>query len=234
MFINLVLLCLTHLSLLSLLLFGWIFQHYYYHHQLQVSACYYPSEYNGHFDKLLITREEIQSRIKVLAQQLHKDYGGTRPVMVCTLKGACPFYQHLLDALQELKQGYYMEFIRASSYLGTSSTGEVSIVGSELSETEVRNRHVILVEDIVDTGTTIANLVPMVQKFNPKSVEVCTLLEKRLDDPTTIKAKAKYTGFSIPNSFIVGYGLDYNELYRDVRDIWVISQIGINFDAKTL
>ena len=169
-----------------------------------------------------------------MAAALHKDYKGSRPVLVCTLKGACPFYQHLCDALQKLKQGYYMEFIRASSYIGTSTSGEVSIVGSELTAKEIQNRHVIIIEDIVDTGTTISNLVPLIEKAGPKSVQVCTLLEKRLDDPASIKAKAKYAGFSIPNSFIVGYGLDYNELYRDVKDIWVISQKGIDFDAKTV
>jgi hypoxanthine phosphoribosyltransferase len=139
-----------------------------------------------------------------------------------------------------------MEFIRASSYAGTSTTGNVQVLGSELQRQDIENRHVILVEDIVDTGTTIAQLVPKLQTFGPKSVEVCTLLDKRLDDEnekedgSTAAAaaadakKAKYIGFSIPNKFIIGYGLDYNELYRDLPDIWVITRAGIDFDAKTL
>ena len=91
----------------------------------------------------------------------------------------------------------------------------------------------ILVEDIVDTGTTLAQVIPfMNEKCNLKSLEICTLLEKRLDTPPRVEAK--YKGFSIPNHFIVGYGLDYNELYRDVRDIWVISQVGIDFDSSVL
>lgn len=146
-----------------------------------------------------------------------------------------------------------MEFLRASSYAGTSTTGNVQVLGTELQKQDIENRHVILVEDIVDTGTTIAQLIPKLQAFGPKSVEVCTLLDKRLEEvknhdhdhagkmeeekhgAAAASAKnAKYIGFSIPNKFIIGYGLDYNELYRDLRDIWVITQAGIDFDSKTL
>ena len=144
------------------------------------------------------------------------------------------FYQHLLDALQDLKQGYSMEFLRASSYAGDSTTGDVKLLGSELKKQDFENRHVILVEDIIDTGTTVANLIPLLESLQPKSVQVCTLLEKRLGNGTEPAAKAKYTGFSIPNKFIIGYGLDYNELYRDLKDIWVISPAGIEFDASKL
>ncbi len=98
---------------------------------------------------------------------------------------------------------------------------------------DLHQRHVIVVEDIVDTGTTLAHLLPLLQeKAQPKSLEVCTLLEKRLKEDA--KVQAKYSGFSIHDHFIVGFGLDYNELYRDVPDIWVISQVGIDFDASTL
>lgn len=94
-------------------------------------------------------------------------------------------------------------------------------------------KHVIIVEDIIDTGTTLSHLLPtLMDKAGPASVQVCTLLSKRLNEPA--KCEAKYVGFSIPNHFIVGYGLDYNELYRDVRDIYVISQKGIEFDASGL
>lgn len=136
--------------------------------------------------------------------------------------------------MQDLKHGYSMEFLRASSYAGTSTTGDVKLLGSELKQEDLENRHIILVEDIVDTGTTVANLLPVLEAYKPKSVQVCTLLEKRLPNGAVPAAKAKYSGFSIPNKFIIGYGLDYNELYRDLKDVWVISQAGIDFDAKTL
>lgn len=194
----------------------------------------YPSEYEGHLGDLMVSTEEIKSRINELAELIHKDYEGSRPVMLCTLKGACPFYQHLLDAMQDLKHGYTMEFLRASSYAGISTTGNVKVLGAELERKAIENRHVILVEDIVDTGTTVANLIPKLQTLGPKSIQVCTLLEKRLGEGEKPAAKAKYSGFSIPNKFIIGYGLDYNELYRDLKDIWVITQAGIDFDATTL
>lgn len=118
--------------------------------------------------------------------------------------------------------------------LTVATTGDVKILGSELKNEDIEHRHIVLVEDIVDTGTTLANLLPKLQSFRPKSIEVCSLLEKRLGDDREAAIKAKYCGFSIPNKFIIGYGLDYNELYRDLKDIWVISQKGIDFDAKTL
>jgi hypoxanthine phosphoribosyltransferase len=192
----------------------------------------YPAEYEGHFESLMISRQEILDCVKVLAEKIHKDYAGERPVIVCVLKGANSFYQHLLEALQELKHGYTTEFLRASSYEGTSSTGTVK-VGGGLSYDALENKHVILVEDIVDTGTTLSHLMPAIQeKVKVKSMEVCSLLVKRLEQPP--KVAAKYIGFSIPNHFIIGYGLDYNELYRDLRDIWVISKAGIEFDQSVL
>jgi hypoxanthine phosphoribosyltransferase len=137
-----------------------------------------------------------------------------------------------LEALQDLRQGYYMEFMRASSYHGTSSTGKVELSGG-LNAANLNGKDVIVVEDIVDTGTTLSHLLPVLQEQGkPRSLKVCTLLSKRLEQPA--KVEAKYVGFSIPNHFIVGYGLDYNELYRDTKDIWVISQKGIDFDVSTL
>lgn len=151
-----------------------------------------------------------------------------RSLFVCLFQ----FYQHLLDALQECRQGFYTEFLRASSYEGTQSTGKVK-VGGGIDLKSLKGKHVILVEDIVDTGTTLSHLIPVLkEEANPASVEVCSLLSKRIEKPQ--KCTAKYIGFSIPNHFIVGYGLDFNELYRDVNDIWVISQKGIAFDSSGL
>jgi hypoxanthine phosphoribosyltransferase len=141
------------------------------------------------------------------------------------------FFLHLLEALQDLKQGYYTEFVRVSSYEGMNTTGELK-VGGGLKYKDIKGKDVILVEDIVDTGNTLFKLLPILQKeANPSSIEVCTLLSKRL--PHLAKSQAKYVGFSIPDHFVIGYGLDYNELYRDLRDIWVISQKGIDFDPQS-
>lgn len=193
----------------------------------------YPPEYEGHFESLMIDSQQIRARVKELAKLIHEDYKGKRPVLLCTLKGASPFYTHLSDALQDLRQGYDMEFVRASSYEGTESSGKVVLTGVKFEA--LRRRHVVLIEDILDTGTTLAYLVPELErKAEPASIVVCTLLDKRLDNGHVKKHTAKYIGFSIPNHFIIGYGLDYNELYRDLKDIFVISKAGIEFDASTL
>jgi hypoxanthine phosphoribosyltransferase len=156
----------------------------------------------------MIAAPDIRARVRELAHLLHADYAGQRPILVCTLKGACPFYMHLLEALQELRQGYDMEFVRASSYDGTASTGIVTLLG-ELPVATLKGRHVIMVEDIVDTGTTLATIVPLLkEKGEPASIQVCTLLDKRLDDADEKKFVASYCGFSIPNLFIIGYGYD--------------------------
>jgi hypoxanthine phosphoribosyltransferase len=192
----------------------------------------YPPEYENHFDSLMLSAKEIRSRVAQLAELLHEDYVGKRPVLVCTLKGACPFFQHLSDALQDLRQGYDVEFVRVSSYDGTNSTGSVKVMG-ELQLDSLKGRHVVVFEDIVDTGTTLANIMPILEKdAQPASLQVCTLLDKRLSEPK--KFQAKYVGFSIPDHFIIGYGLDYNQLYRDLKDIFVISKTGIDFEAKKL
>ena len=192
----------------------------------------YPPEYEGHFSRLLIKREEIIDRATNLAKAIHKDYKGKRPVLLCVLKGASSFYLHLTEALQDLCQGFYTDFIRLSSYEGTETTGEVKI-GGGLNYSDLTGKDVIIIEDIIDTGTTLSNLLPKLKtEAKPKSLEVCTLLVKRLSTPA--KCEAKYVGFSIPPKFVIGFGLDYNELYRDLKDIWVISQQGIDFDPKDL
>lgn len=117
------------------------------------------------------------------------------------------------------------QFVRAKSYDGSNSTGQVNISGYD----PVRNhQHVLLVEDIVDTGITLARVIPVIEK-DAKSLEVCSLLIKRLGPERDSKIVPKYVGFSIPDKFVIGFGLDFNERYRDLRDIWVISEFGIKF-----
>jgi len=109
----------------------------------------------------------------------------------------------------------------------------VSILG-ELQVESLKGRHVLVVEDIVDTGATLAALIPLIEeKGQPASAHVFTLVDKRLDNGSK-QYSAKYVGFSIPDAFIIGFGLDYNELYRDLKDIFVISKAGIDFDASQL
>jgi hypoxanthine phosphoribosyltransferase len=154
----------------------------------------------------MITALEIRRVVKALAAQICADFKDRRPVIVCTLKGACPFFVHLLDELIELRFGYDIEFVRASSYEGTSTTGSVKMLG-ELNVDALQGRTVLIVEDIVDTGTTLETLLPMLKELGkPISADVVTLLDKRLDHAADKKLTAKYVGFSIPNKFIIGYG----------------------------
>ena len=163
-------------------------------------------EYEGHFESCMITSAEIQEVVKELAKRIVVDCEGKRPLMICLLKGACQFYGNLLDEMKALKIGYDTEFVRASSYEGMSTTGSVKMMG-ELNVDALKGRHVFLVEDIVDTGTTLSTLLPMMKEIgHPASVEVVSLLDKRLGDSTKKRFHAKYVGFSIPNHFIIGYG----------------------------
>jgi len=125
-----------------------------------------------------------------------------------------------------------MEFTRLSSYVGTQSTGDVQVMASNqvLDMERLRGRHVLVVEDIVDTGKSMSRFIPMVEEYGTKSCEICTLLTKRLAssvDKSSIIPK--YAGFSVPDEFVVGFGLDYNEMYRDLEDILILSKMGIEF-----
>jgi hypoxanthine phosphoribosyltransferase len=140
------------------------------------------------------------------------------------------FYNNLLTRLSKRRLGYSMEFIRAKSYgIGDTSSGKVEISGMDVNW--VKDQHVILVEDVVDTGTTMSQVLPVMIAAGCKSIQVASLLDKRIaPERRRLLEMVKYTGFSIPDHFIVGHGLDFAELYRDLLDIWVVSQAGK--DAK--
>lgn len=192
----------------------------------------YPKLYENHFSSLLISHEEICSRTKQIAEYIAKQYDKTEPiVLICILKGSSPFYNLLLNELSLLTVPYIIEFVRVKSYVGNESSGNVKVYQVEMP-TSLKNRHVIVVEDIIDTGTTLKAIMPKFNECKPKSIEICSLLVKRLSGPEHSsedenKVVAAYTGFSIPDKFVVGFGLDYNEMYRDIRDIWILGETGI-------
>lgn len=164
--------------------------------------------------KVLIHQREIKKRVRVLAKLISKNYKGQEVIFVGVLKGSVPF---LADLIKEVDLKCKIDFVSVSSYQGQESSGVVKLQ-LDLRES-IENKHVIIVEDIVDTGLTLNYLLNSFKTRNPKSLEVCTLLDK--PSCRKIPVQAKYTGFSIPNKFVVGYGLDLDEYYRNLPYVGV-------------
>ncbi len=173
--------------------------------------------YNGLTFEPYILREEIDKRVKELGCEINRDCKGKRPLFVCVLTGAFPFAS---DLFREIEGDAEIAFIRLKSYEGTASTGTIRQVMG-LSE-EIEGRTVIVVEDIVDTGVTIKNLVDQLREKNPFEIKVATLLFK----PESLRTDVHpdYVGFSIPPKFIIGFGLDLNGLARNLNDIYVLKE----------
>ena len=166
-------------------------------------------------EKVLVTHEEIVSRCKAMGKQLTEEYQGKKPLFVGLLKGSIPFMAELIKHIDTEMETEYLE---ASSYSGVSSTH--SVVVTKDVKTPLLNRHVIIVEDIVDTGLTMQRLLETSGTRNPKEIHIASLLVKpeKLQVPLNIK----YAAMNIPNDFIVGYGLDYDGLGRNYKDIYTV------------
>ena len=168
--------------------------------------------------KVLFSQEELQSRIRELGAQLSEDYRGKTPTMVCILKGAIMFYT---DLVRSMDIPLTMDFMAVSSYgNSTKSSGEVEI-RKDLS-TSIEGKHVVIVEDIVDSGFTLTYLTRLLNTRGAKSIKLCTLLDKPSRRAPGITLRADYSGFAVGNEFVVGYGLDYAELYRNLPYIGVL------------
>ncbi len=166
--------------------------------------------------KVLISEEELTKRIKELSLQISKDYEGKDVFMLCLLKGSISYFARLCENIT-IPVEY--EFLRASSYHGATSTGEVKM--SYISTENLKGKHVIVVEDIIDTGLTLSKIMNVLKGYNPESIEITTLLDKpsrRLVHDVT----PKYIGFEIPDEFVLGFGLDWNEKYRNLPYIGVL------------
>jgi hypoxanthine phosphoribosyltransferase len=166
---------------------------------------------------LFISEEEIFAEVKKMAKQLETDYHGKDILLIAILNGAFMFAS---DIIKSIKRDAEITFVKVSSYKGTQTTGRVDeLIGLN---NQMENRHVIVIEDIVDTGITIDKVVSLIKANDPASVEVCTLLFK----PEAFKGKhkPKYICFEIPNKFVVGYGLDYNELGRNLKELYQLKE----------
>jgi hypoxanthine phosphoribosyltransferase len=168
--------------------------------------------------KLLISRKSIENRVKELANQISSDYQGREPVLIGVLNGVIFFFA---DLVRELGIPSKIDFVRAASY-GSGMTSSRTIRFTKDVEIPVHGESVILVEDIVDTGFTLAHIIKQLERKGPESLRICSLIEKL--ERQDIKVPIDYCGFRIKEGFIVGYGLDFNEEYRNLPELYVLKE----------
>lgn len=163
----------------------------------------------------LISEEELQKRVKEMAKQISEDYKGKDITFICILKGSVFF---TVDLAKNIPGNVKLEFIRVSSYHGTESTGKIELK-LDLKE-DIEGKDVIIIEDIVDTGRTLSYLKEHLKTKKPNSLKICTLLDKK--ERRVCEIEPEYVGFNIPDKFVLGYGLDVDEVYRNLPYIGYI------------
>lgn len=165
---------------------------------------------------VLLSSEEIHKRIKELGKQISEDYENQELVLVCVLRGAALFFA---DLAREISLPLRFEFLQTSSYNdNTEPSKNIKFIRS--GSGYIKDKDVLIIEDIIDTGQTLTVLVKHLQTLNPKSIKICTLLDK--PDRRQVSVHIDYLGFEIPNVFAVGYGLDYAQMYRNLPYIAVL------------
>lgn len=168
--------------------------------------------------KILISHDEIVTAARELGQKLTEDYQGKNPILVGILKGSVPF---MAELIKHIDTHIELDFMLVSSYHGgTSSTGVINIIKD--IDQDIKGRDILFVEDIIDTGKTLKSLKELFQGRQPASVKIATLLDK--PEGRLVEIEADYTCFTIPNEFVVGYGLDYDENYRNLPYIGVLKE----------
>ena len=168
-------------------------------------------------EKILLSEQQIQTRIQELGEILTKEYADKNPVIIGVLKGVVVFYA---DMIRHIQVPCQMDFMWLSSYAGTDSTGKM-LVRQDVTA-DIEGRHVLILEDIFDTGNSLEFTVNHLKKQKPASIKICTLLDKPERRRAGVTLKADYVGFTIPNAFVVGYGLDYNEKYRNLPYVGIL------------
>jgi len=169
-------------------------------------------------ERILLTEEDIQQKIKELANIISEDYKGKKPIMICILKGAAIFMTNLITKISIPLE---IDFLSVSSYgKSTTSSGVVKI--RKDIDSDINKRHIIIVEDILDSGLTLKYIGEYLLKHNPLSIRTCVLLDKPKAHKT--KIKIDYIGFEVGNEFLVGFGLDYAEKYRNLPYIGILKK----------
>ncbi|XP_027464184.1 hypoxanthine-guanine phosphoribosyltransferase isoform X2 [Callorhinus ursinus] len=179
-----------------------------------------PHHYAEDLEKVFIPHGLIMDRTERLARDVMKEMGGHHIVALCVLKGGYKFFADLLDYIKALNRNsdgsipMTVDFIRLKSYCNDQSTGDIKVIGGDDLST-LTGKNVLIVEDIIDTGKTMQTLLSLVKEHNPKMVKVASLLVKRTS--RSVGYKPDFVGFEIPDKFVVGYALDYNEYFRDLN-----------------
>ena len=167
--------------------------------------------------EVLLTEAQIQERIQQLGEILSEEYRDKDPVVIGVLKGVVVFYA---DMIRRITVPCQMDFMWISSYEGTESSG--SVVIKQDVAADIKGRHVLILEDIFDTGNSLSFVYVYLMAKEPASLKICTLLDKPSRRKPGVTLQADYVGFTIPNAFVVGYGLDYNEHYRNIPYIGIL------------
>jgi len=167
--------------------------------------------------EVMLTEAQIQSRIAEMGEILSEEYRDKNPVVIGVLKGVVVFYA---DMIRKITVPCQMEFMQISSYEGTESSGSV-VVKQDIA-VDIKGRHVLILEDIFDTGNSLSFVHAHLMAKEPASLKICTLLDKPERRKPGVTLEADYVGFTIPNEFVVGYGLDYNEYYRNLPYIGIM------------
>ncbi|NXF75429.1 HPRT phosphoribosyltransferase, partial [Sclerurus mexicanus] len=203
-----------------------------------------PKHYADDLEKVYIPHGLIMDRTERLAREIMKGMGGHHIVALCVLKGGYKFFADLLDYIKALNRNsdksipMTVDFIRLKSYCNDQSTGDIKVIGgddlSTLTGKKLENAALICFnilsymsfyfQDIIDTGKTMKTLLSLLKQYNPKMVKVASLLVKRT--PRSVGYRPDFVGFEVPDKFVVGYALDYNEYFRDLNHICVISETG--------
>jgi hypoxanthine phosphoribosyltransferase len=173
---------------------------------------------NNDIKKILIDEDSLQAKVKELGAKIAEDYEGKDLLLICVLKGAVVFVS---DLMKRIDLPLEIDFMAVSSYgCDTKSSGVVRIL-KDLNK-GVEGKHILIVEDIIDSGLTLSYLIENLKARCPESVEICTILDK--PDRRTANINIKYTGFQVPDEFVVGYGLDYAEKYRNLPYVAVLKE----------
>lgn len=170
--------------------------------------------------KILINRKDIDERVKALGKQISEDYKGKEILLVCVLRGAFIF---TADLIRHIDVPVSVDFMSVSSYGDSVTSSGIVKINKDL-DSEITGKHVIIVEDIVDTGLTLINLKQVLMTRNPAGLAVCAAFDK--PDRRKVDVKVDYIGMEVPDEFIVGYGLDYADKYRNLPDVCILAEDG--------